>query len=207
MCHRKDTHASKCHIQYTNYIGGLMQERHNSISNTLELCLSCTNPSTWWNTKSLAAGHTTWIRTRYQPCSCPILTYDGMCSLLPPGWNIYQYKIPVSPYAITRGPQLVIEIGSPLLLILVVQRENYLLCSPLLMSCGVKLICTKVVTACVGPIKFICMLADDVRYNIVCNSLTIHVPCAHKLYVLHCIVWCTKFYEIIHNLRIFKKHH
>ena len=25
-------------------IDGLVQERHNSIANTLELCLSCTNP-------------------------------------------------------------------------------------------------------------------------------------------------------------------
>ena len=27
------------------HINGLMQERHNSIANALELCLSCTNPS------------------------------------------------------------------------------------------------------------------------------------------------------------------
>ena len=27
------------------YINGLMQERHNSIANALELCLSCSNPS------------------------------------------------------------------------------------------------------------------------------------------------------------------
>ena len=27
------------------HIGGLVQERHNSIANALELCLSCTNPS------------------------------------------------------------------------------------------------------------------------------------------------------------------
>ena len=27
------------------YIDGLMQERHNSIANALELCLSCTNLS------------------------------------------------------------------------------------------------------------------------------------------------------------------
>ena len=28
---------------------GLMQVRCNSIANTLELCLSCTNPSNWWS--------------------------------------------------------------------------------------------------------------------------------------------------------------
>ena len=31
----------------TEHIGGLMQERCNSIANTLELHLSCTNPSIW----------------------------------------------------------------------------------------------------------------------------------------------------------------
>ena len=31
------------------YIDGLVQERHNSIANALELCLSCTNPSIWHN--------------------------------------------------------------------------------------------------------------------------------------------------------------
>ena len=29
------------------HIDGLMQERHNSTANALELCLSCTNPSIW----------------------------------------------------------------------------------------------------------------------------------------------------------------
>ena len=32
---------------YTQYFDGLMQERHNSIANTLELCLSFTNPLIW----------------------------------------------------------------------------------------------------------------------------------------------------------------
>ena len=30
-----------------NYLDELVQERHNSIANALELCLSCTNPSIW----------------------------------------------------------------------------------------------------------------------------------------------------------------
>ena len=32
-------------LQLSHHIDGLVQERHNSIANTLELCLSCTNPS------------------------------------------------------------------------------------------------------------------------------------------------------------------
>ena len=39
--------VTSCHIN------GLVQERHNSIANTLELCLSCTNSSictlVWWH--------------------------------------------------------------------------------------------------------------------------------------------------------------
>ena len=31
------------------HISGLVQERHNSIANALELRLSCTNPSTWYH--------------------------------------------------------------------------------------------------------------------------------------------------------------
>ena len=31
------------------HFDGLVQERHNSIANKLELCLSCTNPSIWWS--------------------------------------------------------------------------------------------------------------------------------------------------------------
>ena len=31
----------------TPYYDGLVQERHNSIANALELRLSCTNPSNW----------------------------------------------------------------------------------------------------------------------------------------------------------------
>ena len=35
----------KIHILY---VDKLVQERHNSIANALELCLSCTNPSMWY---------------------------------------------------------------------------------------------------------------------------------------------------------------
>ena len=31
-----------------NEIDGLVQERHNSFANTLQLCLSSTNPSKWF---------------------------------------------------------------------------------------------------------------------------------------------------------------
>ena len=35
-------------VRYYNvYSDGLGQERHNSIANALQLCLSCTNPSLW----------------------------------------------------------------------------------------------------------------------------------------------------------------
>ena len=34
-------------FEYETYIDGLVQERHNSIANALELRLSCTNPSIW----------------------------------------------------------------------------------------------------------------------------------------------------------------
>ena len=33
---------------YKLNLNGLVQERHNSIANALELHLSCTNPSIWW---------------------------------------------------------------------------------------------------------------------------------------------------------------
>ena len=31
--------------EWHDHVDGLVEERHNSIANTLELCLSCTNPS------------------------------------------------------------------------------------------------------------------------------------------------------------------
>ena len=34
-----------CFLDSTLHINGLVQERRNSIASTLELCLSCTNPS------------------------------------------------------------------------------------------------------------------------------------------------------------------
>ena len=34
-------------LTYLEYIDGLVQERHNSIANALELRLSCTNPSNY----------------------------------------------------------------------------------------------------------------------------------------------------------------
>ena len=43
-------HCSGLHQQTMVHIydiDGLVQERHNSIANALELCLSCTNPSIW----------------------------------------------------------------------------------------------------------------------------------------------------------------
>ena len=36
---------------YKLYIDGLVQERHNSSANALELRLSCTNPWVWWDGK------------------------------------------------------------------------------------------------------------------------------------------------------------
>ena len=56
----REYHIRKCSLDWINmtvikpdivcisdwfYINGLVQERSNSIANTLELCLSCTNPS------------------------------------------------------------------------------------------------------------------------------------------------------------------
>ena len=38
LCHTE-------HCDWSPHIGGLVQERHNSIANALELCLSCANPS------------------------------------------------------------------------------------------------------------------------------------------------------------------
>ena len=35
------------YILQQEHVDGLVQERHNSIANALELCLSCTNPSIW----------------------------------------------------------------------------------------------------------------------------------------------------------------
>ena len=35
-------------LNSTYHIDGLMQERHNSIANAVELCLSCINPSIWY---------------------------------------------------------------------------------------------------------------------------------------------------------------
>ena len=48
-------------LTYLSYIDGLVQERHNSIANALELRLSCTDPSilTWklWNTLIMVNYH------------------------------------------------------------------------------------------------------------------------------------------------------
>ena len=35
----------KAHVMFSFHVDGLVQERRNSIANTLELRLSCTNPS------------------------------------------------------------------------------------------------------------------------------------------------------------------
>ena len=43
-----------------------MQERHISITNALELCLSCTNPSKWWNLN----------------CSRMLVWYDSYCDIV-----------------------------------------------------------------------------------------------------------------------------
>ena len=39
---------------------GLVQERRNSIADALELCLSCTNPSSWW-CKDSGIGPILWV--------------------------------------------------------------------------------------------------------------------------------------------------
>ena len=87
---------------------------------------------TWWNTKSPPAGHSTWIRTRYQSDSCQVLTYHGMFSPLTPGWIICQCKIPVLPIANCSGTSVIhwnwVNTASD---ISVMQRENYMLCNPL----------------------------------------------------------------------------
>ena len=36
------------YLPSTQHIHGLVQEKRNSIANALELCLSCTDPSTLW---------------------------------------------------------------------------------------------------------------------------------------------------------------
>ena len=40
-------YAPGLHLFYTDQINGLVQERRNSSADTLELCLSCTDPSKW----------------------------------------------------------------------------------------------------------------------------------------------------------------
>ena len=40
-----------------HHIGGLVQERRNSIANALELRLSCTNPSIWMQSRKLSVTH------------------------------------------------------------------------------------------------------------------------------------------------------
>ena len=40
-------HTKSTEITHKDQVDGLMQERHNSIANTLELRLSYTNPSKW----------------------------------------------------------------------------------------------------------------------------------------------------------------
>ena len=37
-----------------SFIDGLMQERRNSTTNALKLCLSCTNPSVWYIANAMA---------------------------------------------------------------------------------------------------------------------------------------------------------
>ena len=37
--------TKKTHVYFCGHFNGLVQERHNTIANALELLLSCTNPS------------------------------------------------------------------------------------------------------------------------------------------------------------------
>ena len=56
-------------IHSKTYIDGSVQERHNSIANALELCLSCTNPSIWclFEYPNLFKNYTFEITTTFPP--------------------------------------------------------------------------------------------------------------------------------------------
>ena len=47
----KDKHGTWSRLWTVDYTNGLVQERHNSIANALELRLSCTKPSISWDSK------------------------------------------------------------------------------------------------------------------------------------------------------------
>ena len=73
------------------HIDGLMQERHNSIANALDLCLSCTNPSIWHHEPMFTKLYAT-IR---QCCrKCKILGRPMDQPWLMVGWPV---SVPVGP--------------------------------------------------------------------------------------------------------------
>ena len=53
------------HVSFVSnhwYVNGLVQERHNSIANALELCLSCTNPWMWCHVSPTETLLTHWYK-------------------------------------------------------------------------------------------------------------------------------------------------
>ena len=75
------------HALWFYEVDGLVQERRNSISNALELRLSCTNPSKWKHflyadfLVSLVVARTTCWPTLEWPVSWDSITYDSYISV------------------------------------------------------------------------------------------------------------------------------
>ena len=73
-------------VPFALNIDGLVQERRNSSASTMELCLSCTNPSISWFLKSMLLGvltHWGWVTH----ICVDNLTIIGSDNGLSPGWR------------------------------------------------------------------------------------------------------------------------
>ena len=62
-------------------INGLVQERHNSIANALELHLSCTNPSKWW------PNYVMWCHMASLDHNTPLPSKCSSCVYMGPQWT------------------------------------------------------------------------------------------------------------------------
>ena len=71
-------HSFHNFCEFWNTVDGLVQERHNSFVNALELCISCTNPSTYTSTGNCMDQHS------QIPCSYIVRLRTHFCSRTSP---------------------------------------------------------------------------------------------------------------------------
>ena len=96
-----ETIDHRCYNDTVRYIDGLVQERHNSIANALELRLSCTNPSIWHPSHPMLmptsyprVDRVVWAANQ-RPCLvCQLSTHQGIVTFVSraPGSTIQKHN-------------------------------------------------------------------------------------------------------------------